>query len=88
MVKINRAVYSLRRTVVVYTYCVVPLRKELVDRSMTQHRGLLILKFSQVAELVDAPMNKGGNSQPEAMFSVRYHNYGFESCPDCLMLVG
>ena len=32
--------------------------------------------------MVDAPMNKGGNSQPEAMFSVRYHKYRFESCPD------
>jgi len=27
-----------------------------------------------VAKLVDAPMNKGGNSQPEAMFSVRYYS--------------
>ena len=32
--------------------------------------------------MVDASMNKGGNSQPEAMFSVRYHKYRFESCPD------
>ena len=32
--------------------------------------------------MVDAPMNKGDNSQPEAMFSVRYHKYRFESCPD------
>ena len=32
--------------------------------------------------MVDAPMNKGGSSQPEAMFSVRYYKYRFESCPD------
>ena len=32
--------------------------------------------------MVNAPMNKGNDSQPEAMFSVRHYNYRFDSCPD------
>ena len=41
-----------------------------------------LLKYSQVAELVDAREGNDNNPQREVVPEGRYYKYRFESCPD------